>query len=152
MRARCVRVQRRLGGHRVRARHVRRLLRTRHVHGARVRVRARLARRALRMGHVPRPDVDGGGLKVGLVQRPRPVPGGRVPVRRGVAAARVRRKRTLASNVWRCRATAPVISRVLFVFNVYVCFISELNFSIVRMNNHRVSELNLKWTGGKTET
>ena len=63
---------------------------TRHVHGARLRVRARLARRTLRVGHLPRPDVDGGGRQVGLVQRPRRVRHGHVPVRGGVELARLR--------------------------------------------------------------
>ena len=63
---------------------------TRHVHGARLRVRARLARRTLRVGHLPRPDVDGGGGQVGLVQRPRRVRHGRVPVRGGVEWTRLR--------------------------------------------------------------
>ena len=108
VRARRVRVQRRLGGRRVRGRLVRRLLRTRHVHGARLRLCTRLARRALRVGHVPRPDVDGGGLKVGLVQRPRRLRRGRVPVRSGVGLARVRRERPLASNGGRRRVITPV--------------------------------------------
>jgi hypothetical protein len=108
VRARRVRVQRRLGGRRVRGRLVRRLLRPRHVHGARLRLCARLARRALRVGHVPRPYVDGGGLQVGLVQRPRRLRRGRVPVRCGVGFARLRRERALASNGRRRRVTAPV--------------------------------------------
>ena len=108
VRARRVRLQRRLGGRPVRGRLVRRLLRPRHVHGARLRLRARLARRALRVGHVSRSDVDGGGLHVGLVQRPRRLRRGRVPVRSGVGLARLRRERPLASDGRRRRVTTPV--------------------------------------------
>ena len=123
VRARRVRLQRRLGGRRVRGRLVRRLLRPRHVHGARLRLRARLARRALRVGHVPRPDVDGGGLHVGLVQRPRRLRRGRVPVRSGVGLARLRRERPLASDGRRRRVTTPVTvvdTRQFYILGVCV--------------------------------
>ena len=123
VRARRVRLQRRLGGRPVRGRLVRRLLRPRHVHGARLRLRARLARRALRVGHVPRPDVDGGGLHVGLVQRPRRLRRGRVPVRSGVGLARLRRERPLASDGRRRRVTTPVtwLHETITYFTPHLC-------------------------------
>ena len=96
-----------------------------------------LTRRALRVGHVPRPDVGGGGRQVGLVQRPRRLRRGSVPVRRGVGLARVRRERAMASNFgWRRRVTTPVRLWALRCHSY-----SESHVCIFYANGHGASAL-----------